>query len=113
MTDRLRLSPDARFVATPCVVDDRVQLREAVRHPRLDGPVAFLGDIEVVPLLRLAIAADPLPPGQWLALWSRVLPAATAMRLLHWLLRHDVLAPAAAARPAVVLDKIRGGLGRT
>jgi flavin-dependent dehydrogenase len=93
VTDRLRLSPDARFVATPCVVDDRIQLREAVRHPRLDGPVAFLGDIEVVPLLRLAIATDPLPPGQWLALWSRVLPAATAMRLLHWLLRHDVLTP--------------------
>src|SRR5262249_14797629 len=70
-------------------------LREAVRHPRLDGPVAFLGDIEVVPLLRLAIATDPLPPGQWLALWSRVLPAATAMRLLLWLLRPDVLTPGA------------------
>jgi hypothetical protein len=98
-TDRLRLSPAARFVAAPCVVDDRVQLREAVHHPRLDGPVAFLGDIEVVPLLRLAIATAPLSPGQCLALWSRVLPAATAMRLLLWLLRHEVLTPDAIGDP--------------
>lgn len=91
LTGRLRLSPDAQLIATPCVVDDRVQLREAVHHPHLAEPVAFLGDIEVVPLLRLATATDPLHPSQWLALWSGVLPTATAVRLLLWLLRHDVL----------------------
>jgi flavin-dependent dehydrogenase len=90
---RFRLSANTCFVTTPCVVDDRVQLREAIRHPHLDGPVAFLGDIEVVPLLRLAIAAVPLPLEQLLALWSHVLNAATAMRLLLWLLRHDILTP--------------------
>lgn len=92
---RFGLSADARLVSTPCVVDGRVQLREAVRHPRLDGPVAFLDDIEVVPLLRLAIATAPLPTEQLFALLSHVLNAAAAMRLLLWLLRHDILTPVA------------------
>jgi hypothetical protein len=101
---RFGLSADARLVSTPCVVDDRVQPREAIRHPRLDGPVAFLGDIELVPLLRPAIAAGPLPADRWLALWSDVLPAATAMRLFLWLLRHDLLTPEAAGGSLVPGD---------
>jgi hypothetical protein len=92
---RFGLSANTRLVSTPCVVDDRVQLREAIRHPCLDGPVAFLDDIEVVPLLRLAIATTPLPPEQLLALWSHVLNSAGALRLLLWLLRNDILTPAA------------------
>jgi flavin-dependent dehydrogenase len=101
---RFRLSANTSLVSTPCVVDDRVQLREAIRHPRLDGSVAFLADIEVVPLLRRAIATAPLPPEQLLALWSQVLSPGAALRLFLWLLRHDILTPDAMWLPSVPFE---------
>jgi flavin-dependent dehydrogenase len=83
------LSPQLRYVATPCAVDDRVQMRLAVAHPSLTRPVVFLSGIEVAPLLRLATEAHDL--GQVLERWVRFVPAATAARILFWLLGHGIL----------------------
>lgn len=90
---RFGLSNEARILSTPCIVNDRVQIREAIDHRRFDGPVAFLGDIEIVPLLRIVIATLPLTAERLLARWLQVLTKTAAMQLLTWLLRHEVLIP--------------------
>jgi flavin-dependent dehydrogenase len=89
LSTRVALSSQTRFVATPCAVDDRVQLRDAVTHPCLDRPLVFLGGIEVAPLLRLASDAPDL--GHILESWGSVLAAPMAASILHWLLGNGIL----------------------
>jgi flavin-dependent dehydrogenase len=88
-TTAVTLSSQLRYVATPCAVNDLVQMRLAVAHPSLTRPVVFLGGIEVAPLLRLASDANNL--GEVIECWARFVPAATAVRILLWLLGHGIL----------------------
>lgn len=95
---RLRLSAAAELVATPCVADDLIEMRRALVHPDLDGPVAYLDGVELAPLL------EGMMPGATLdevtAHWSRrlpQLPLQQAVALAGWLLRHGVLVPVMAA----------------
>jgi flavin-dependent dehydrogenase len=89
MITAVAVSPELQYVATPCAVGDRVQMRLAVAHPSLTRSVVFLGGIEVAPLLRLASGASDL--GQVLDRWDRFVPAATAAQILFWLLGHGIL----------------------
>jgi flavin-dependent dehydrogenase len=93
LSTRIELSSQTRFVATPCAVDDRVQLRDAVTHPDLDRPLVFLGGIELAPLLRLASEAPDL--GHLLDRWGRVLAAPMATSVLEWLVGNGILRPIA------------------
>ena len=88
-TARIRLSPDCRFVETPCVIDDRVRLLNAITHPNLGSPVAFLAETELFPLLYLTPDAKDL--GHLLALWARSIPGPRAGRIMLWLLRQGIL----------------------
>ena len=86
---RVRLSPLSSFTDLPCVVDERVRLLNAIAHPNLDRPVAFLADNELVPLLKIVPSASDL--GHVLALWFRSIPSQTAARIMRWLLQQGIL----------------------
>ena len=88
-TARIRLSPDSKFVDTPCVVDDRIRVLKAIAHPNLASPVAFLAETELFPLLHLTPGARDL--SHLLALWARSIPAPRAGRIMLWLLQEGIL----------------------
>jgi flavin-dependent dehydrogenase len=78
------LSPLVEFVDVPCIDGDFVTVKQAVRHPALDGPLAYLGNREVAPLLH------PLPAGltplQIARLWSDRMPFERAIVFAGWML---------------------------
>jgi flavin-dependent dehydrogenase len=81
------LSPEAALVSEPCIIGDFVAMNPALRHPCLERPVAFLGDLEVAALLR------PLRPrmtiGALTDTWQ--IPLETKRAIAGWLLKHRVL----------------------
>jgi flavin-dependent dehydrogenase len=83
------LSPELEFVRTPCLRGDFVSLAAALHHPRLAGPVVFLGGRELAPLLQT------LPPGQTplqiARFWSTRMPFESGMAIAGWLVSHGIL----------------------
>ena len=83
------LSTQARLVDLPCLDAEFVVVKQAICHPGLDGPLAFLGGHEVAPLLK------DLQPGQTIAEiargWTRGLPLEKGIALAHWMLTRGVL----------------------
>lgn len=47
---RFIVAPDVSYAAVPCVVGDTVEMKQAIQHPDLDRPVAYLDSIEIVPI---------------------------------------------------------------
>jgi flavin-dependent dehydrogenase len=84
---RVRLPPEATILDTPCLLGDRVELRRALTHPSLDRPVAFLGGIELVPLLEHLPSARSL--AEALSTWA--LPSGRALKIAAWLHRRGLL----------------------
>jgi flavin-dependent dehydrogenase len=76
---RLGLSPAVRILPTPCIVGDRVEMRPAVYHPNLRRPVAYLGGVELAPLL-----TNP---------WPASLSATRTAALATWLVSNEILVP--------------------
>jgi flavin-dependent dehydrogenase len=93
----VRLSPDARWEELPCLGDQYVETKTALRHPRLDGPVAYVGGQQLAPLLR---DVGPGMTSQQIAqAWSRALPLGTGLAIARWLSGHGVLERCTAPRP--------------
>lgn len=94
---RLRLSPAAALVETPCITGDRIETRRALIHPRLERPVAFLDGVEIAPLLDDLVAghAEGTTLDGLAAVWSPRLPPPSsprqAARLAAWLVRQGIL----------------------
>ena len=63
------------------MVDDRVRLMNAIAHPNLESPVAFLAETELAPLIRFTLVANDL--SHLLALWTRSIPTPTAVRIMR------------------------------
>jgi flavin-dependent dehydrogenase len=87
----LRLSRAAIMVPTPCVVGDFIETRTALSHPALERPVAYLGDVEISPLLEALPALLTL--SELRQRWSRLLARDTVSTLSDWLMRQDILVP--------------------
>lgn len=90
---RVRLSEAATLAETPCILGDLIATRRALHHPRLERAVAYLGDIEVAPLLD-ALSGTATLRGLTTA-WSARVPPRDAFAVAHWLIRHGILVPAA------------------
>lgn len=85
----LQLSPELEFVRTPCLQGDFVRLASAVHHPRLAGPLVFLGGRELAPLLQtLPAGKTPLQIAQF---WSNHIPLESGMAIAGWLVNHGIL----------------------
>lgn len=68
----VRLAPGAALAPVPCIVGDRVATRRALTDASLARPVAFLGGVELAPLLDRLDGGRPLselprPVASWLA----------------------------------------------
>lgn len=89
---RVRLAPGATMVATPCLVDDRIERRPALIHPTLDRPVAFLSGAPLAPLLD---DLDKVPTlAAALTRWDRAPPAGRGHAIAAWLVARGLLEPA-------------------
>lgn len=85
----LQLSPRIEFIDQPCIEGKFVTTKTAVRHPNLDGPIAFVGEWEIAPLLKRLHA--PLTPAQAARLWSNQVPIDSSAALISWLIRRGIL----------------------
>jgi flavin-dependent dehydrogenase len=95
----LRLSPGVEFVELPCVVDRFVEARSAVRSRFVDKPVAFLGNVELAPLLRSMRRG--MTPRELVRSWTPQVPPRTGMAIAQWLISHGLLVEGANV-PAVM-----------
>jgi flavin-dependent dehydrogenase len=82
-------SPQLEFVELPCIEGEFVTVKAALRHPNLDGPVAFLGGWEMAPLLK---ELDPgLTVVQVARSWSNRIPLQSGLALVSWLISRGIL----------------------
>jgi hypothetical protein len=93
---RLALSPDLEIVPTPCLGAEFVEVRPALRHPSLDGPVAFVQGIELAPLV--GQLRPGMTPIQLARAWADRLPVETGIAIASWLLSRGILVDEAAGR---------------
>jgi len=87
----LMLSFSARVASVPTIEGDFIRRSEALHHPSLEGPVAYLGDIALAPLLRQI--GHEQRASRVAEEWSRILPAGHAWRIIEWLWRRRILEP--------------------
>jgi flavin-dependent dehydrogenase len=88
-TGPLVLCPKACAISTPCVIGDRIRLLQALSHPELQRPVAFLGGIELVPLLETV--HGHMWPEELVSLWALAMPKLKASNIVDWLIQHRLL----------------------
>ncbi|RKG96341.1 hypothetical protein [Corallococcus carmarthensis] len=85
------LSEGAKRVEVPCIVGDFIESRRAVLPPNQLRPVAYLGGIELAPLL------DEVERGGTLLdvvrRWSRWVPMRQGLEIAGWLVAHGLLRP--------------------
>ena len=98
---RVRLAPEAALVSTPCLVGEWVERRRALTHPGLKRPVAYLGQVELVPLLEAV--GDGAALGQLIQAWTRRIPLETGMNIAQWLVRNGVLVFETAPRVSIAV----------
>ena len=85
------LSPLARVTDCPCLGEEFVEMKQALLHPALDGPVAYLDRQPLAPLLAaLPEAGRIIDIAQG---WTGRMPLASAMAIASWLSRKGVLVP--------------------
>jgi flavin-dependent dehydrogenase len=87
----LELSPGLEILDVPCVVDRLIEARPAVRHPSLSSPVAFLGEVELTPLLR-RVRSGMTPP-ELVRAWMPRVPPREGSAIAHWLVSKGLLVP--------------------
>jgi len=72
-------------------LDRFIEARPAVRHPSLTSPVAFLGDVELPPLLRGVRGGMTSP--ELLRSWMPRVPPDKGLSIAHWLMARGLLVP--------------------
>jgi hypothetical protein len=88
-SDQVAVSPYATLDAAPVIDDVFVQVRQVVRHPNIDGGIAY---VEGVDLVRLLSALPPrfaycdIPK-----IWRGHIPLATGSRIASWLWNRRIL----------------------
>ncbi len=85
----LHLSAEAVLVPTPIIEDDIVTTRRGLRHPALERPLAFLGEVPI-DLLMSAVAGQTTS-GALIEAWSRHTTAAQARQILAWMWARRIL----------------------
>ena len=94
----LRLSPGVEIVELPCVVDRFIEARPAVRHPSLAAPVAYLGEVELAPLL--GCVRSGMTPRDLARSWMPRVPLREGLAIAQWLFSRGLLISPAEATAA-------------
>lgn len=87
----LRLSPDVEIVDLPCLVDRFIEIRPAVRTAALAAPVAYLGELELAPLLRCVRSG--MTPRDLARSWMPRVPPWHGLAIAQWLVTRGLLVP--------------------
>jgi len=88
----LRLSPQARLEDGPVLDGVLIRRRRVIDHPDLEAPIAYLGPVELAPLLEAA--SFPAAPDRLVRVWSERLGPANANAVLTWLRARRLLVAA-------------------
>jgi hypothetical protein len=90
-TDRVQLSHAVKIISTPVLGDDLVISLPTLHHDALERPVAFVGGVEIAPLLSRIL------PGQTIQTvvktWSQQLPIELCYGIVEWLWSRRILVP--------------------
>jgi hypothetical protein len=85
------LAPGVRIIKRPCLVDQFIEMREAVSSPSLGTPVAFLGGLELAPLLRYVRSG--VTPRELTRSWLPWVPPRQGGAIVQWLFSRSLLVP--------------------
>lgn len=85
----LRLSADCQWQQLPCLGAEYVESKAALRHPGVDGALAYLGGHELGPLL--GAVRPGMTSHQMAGTWSPALPFDTGLAIARWLALRGVL----------------------
>lgn len=92
------LSREIEFVDQPCIQGDFVALAPALRHPALDGPIAYLDGHALAPLVRALPAGLTLI--QIAQLWSGRIPLDRGLAIAGWMLNRGLFVSQGSVVPA-------------
>jgi flavin-dependent dehydrogenase len=87
----LELSAELEVVDLPCIEGEFVVLAPALRHPRLEEPVAFLGGRALAPLLGQVRPGMTLP--EVARAWADQVPVRSGLAIAGWMLDLGILVP--------------------
>ncbi|MCJ7932083.1 MAG: FAD-dependent oxidoreductase [Chryseobacterium sp.] len=77
---KIRLSPQVTRIKAICVEDDQLTLKNAVRHPLLEQEIAYVDNVEIIPLLSHLQDTDTF--GELMYSWSRDMPFEKARAIM-------------------------------
>ena len=85
----LQLSPGVEIVELPCIVDRFIEERPAVRSPSWSAPVAYVGDLELAPLVARVRPGMTLP--EIAQAWRPRVPAWKVPQIAQWLFSQGLI----------------------
>ncbi|MEP0873923.1 tryptophan 7-halogenase [Trichocoleus desertorum AS-A10] len=85
----IRLSQAAKLMQTPVIQHDSVRWLNALHHPSLDNPVAYLGDLAIAPLLNELTAEQTVV--ELMQRWSNQHNLSTCWQLLQWFWSNHII----------------------
>jgi flavin-dependent dehydrogenase len=91
-TSKIRISNLASIESRPTIQGDRIASTPVLRHEALDRPVAFLDEVELVPLLRQIRSGQT--SDSIVQAWSGRLSVDLSWRVLCWLWHRRIIVPA-------------------
>jgi len=96
--ETVELSPQLASVEIPCIDGDFIAVKQAVSHPRLDEPIAYVGGWELRPLLD--DVRSGMTPLDIARAWTDRVPLRSALQIAAWMLEHGLLARAVSSEAA-------------
>jgi flavin-dependent dehydrogenase len=91
-TDQVALSPRLRLELTPAIDGAFVGVRYALRHPNIDGAVAYVDGVDLVQLVRAL--PDKFAYHDAPKIWQCRVPLAAGANIASWLWNRGILVPA-------------------
>jgi len=93
VTQKVRVCPNAKIIATPVMKDKWIETAAALHHPALNRPVAFLGGKNLEMLFHYF--KDEQTIFEILDRWKEFMPKSLGKQIIQWLWEKQVLIPMA------------------
>lgn len=84
---QVSLSPEATFVDEPCIVGNVIAMKQVLKHPSLEQPLAFLHGWDIAELLRPLRHANTL--NSLMKEWR--IPARLKHAIVAWFFKHGII----------------------